>query len=239
MKRTFFYSLALLQSLLITVHAEETISLQLQQGGSTDGWRVVSFGKTRSNKLSAHSGGLKIAVDRSAGPVIRQFNEPKVLTGLRLTGSTDALIKLTNSIKQGDRNADDFVFRLGLVLQGDRKLSRIERRIAPQWIKELDGLSKGGIGGIQFYNVANAGSPGWQNRKHPAAKGLIEERVALQLTQPGKFVLDLKFPKPLAVSGLWIACDGDDTNSTFNVSVHDLKVYSKDGKCSQASLAGR
>ena len=210
---------------LVDLRGEE-IPLRLQSEANPVGWRVLSYGKGKQNVVSEQSQGLKIAVDDSAGLMIFGFHQVKRYSGIRFQSLVDDLVKIKPRKRQGSRGADDYVLRVGLIFTGNRKLSAMEKRLAPAWVKELVGLYPEGygIGGLRLYNVENGRGSGWTRRIHPSGRGLVEERRVLLLKNPGKIDPQITFENPLEVCGLWISCDGDDTDSNFNVLISQIEM---------------
>ncbi|MDF1753289.1 MAG: hypothetical protein P1U89_10975 [Verrucomicrobiales bacterium] len=219
----------LVQCIALFAATAEEIPLKLHRNSSPEGWHLLSFGDTKPNIVSEHPASLTISVNNSAGPLVYGFDSVKKFTGIRIQGTIDDLIRLSPNRKQGAKGSDDYALRLGVILTGDRKLGALERKFAPTWIKELESLSPAGsgLGEIHFYNVENGSGSGWTRRTHPLGKGLIKEEIARTLTQPGPIDFEIQFEKELSLSGLWIACDGDDTHSKFKVTINRIEMISR------------
>lgn len=195
---------------------------------STKGWKQLAFSRGKSNIVEKRSSGLSIAVDQSAGPLVYGFAKTQRIIGLRVRGSTDGMIALPINTKQGAAGSDDFVFRIGVIVEGKKKLNAFKLGFAPSWVKEISKLSpnRKTLEKVIFFNVNNS-STGWEKRLHPQAHNLIEERIALTLTTPGAIDFTAKFESPVKVMGLWISCDGDDTRSKFNVLLNQVELITE------------
>jgi hypothetical protein len=149
-----------------------------------------------------------------------------------LRGSVTGLPKIQKNRRQGDKKADDFAIRIGLVISGTKKLGRIEKLFASELVKRLCELvpNSQGIDHVLFLNLANDPPPKWKNRIHPIGKGLLRERVACVSNEPGDFTLRVEFREPRTVLALCIISDGDDTKSKFQVNVRSIILNPKKRK---------
>jgi hypothetical protein len=201
--------------------AAEAISLDAQD------WKILKYKSLLANEVTSNESGLLITVKSSASPIIYSLKEPKTLTSLtvelKVTGNLDLKDKI-----QGEKGADDFLFRIGLVYEGDRRLNFFERAIAPTWIKTLHSLAKNdqGISHIEFFNLVSQKPLLKKKRKHPLSDLLHENFIAFKDEQTRKLTLSIDEHSILKkrVLALWISIDGDDTKSNFSVNISKLSV---------------
>jgi hypothetical protein len=193
------------------------------------GWKVIQFQSKPPNKIVSDKEGLHIGVESSANLLAYCLNEPAEVNGVLLRGSVTGLPKIQENTRQGDKKADDFAIRFGLVISGTRKLSKIEKIFAPELVKSLCELAPNseGIDHVLFLNLANDPPPKWQNRIHPIGKGLLREQVGCVKNGPGDFTLKVEFQKPYKVLALCIISDGDDTKSKYRVTVTNIQLNPK------------
>jgi len=203
------------------------------------GWKVIQFRSKPPNKVVSDKDGLHIGVDCSVNLLAYCLNEPVEVNGVLLRGSVTGLPRIQENRRQGDKKADDFVIRIGLVISGTKKLGKIEKLFAPELVKRLCELAPNsqGIDHVLFLNLANDPPPKWRNRIHPIGKGLLRERVACVSNEPGDFTLKVEFQEPYTVLALCIISDGDDTKSKFQVNVKNIQLNPKRRKtCTEAKL---
>lgn len=190
------------------------------------GWKHLAFSGTKPHTISETAGGgLKISVNQSAGPLIYQFQSEKQITGLRFTGATNGAISVAKG-QQGEPGNDDFVLRLGIITVGKQKLNRLQKALAPAWIRELSQLSpdRKSLGKILFFNVENSSGTNWRARVHPQSKGLVHEKIIYTLDESGQINFEVELEQKQKVIGLWIACDGDDTGARFDVTIDQIQI---------------
>lgn len=195
---------------------------------SPKNFEVLTFGSIKPNDVQFNGGNITLKIKHSASPLIYPFTQPQDLKKIVVKGKITGHLNLKDK-KQGDEGADDFTFRLGLVLEGERTLNFFERTIAPSWITKLYSLGKKanatGIKEIVFYNLVQDKALLGKEREHPLSE-LLVERFYTAPKEDGSFALvietkDLPKEKVLA---LWISCDGDDTLSEYEITLTDFTL---------------
>ena len=196
----------------------------LQQG---DGWEELTYNRINANRVSFSERGLRVAVNQSASPLIYAFAEPVLPAEVSVALDIEGDIQL-NGQTQGDKGADDFVFRLGLVTEGDRRLNFMQRAVAADWIKKLHSMApdNSGIDQIQFYNVYSDNRLAGQNRIHPLSDLMVEHFIS---ARPADGKLQMAFQPDInsRVLALWISIDGDDTKSAYEVLIRELVIKTR------------
>lgn len=186
-------------------------------------WQDLTYRRIPPNTVGFSSSGLSIAVRSSASPLIHPLPAPlrikKVIVQLEVIG---ALAKPSDA----GRWDEDSLFRMGLVVNGDKRLSAFSRALAPAWVKRLYSLAPkdGGIDRIVFLMMGSPSATIGARRLHPSSE-LLEERIAwLDDGAPGLRKLEAVLDPPLDVSALWISADGDDTKSAYALRIKSVEV---------------
>ncbi len=202
------------------------LKLARQSDKQSPGWKVVRFKNVPANKWKSDEDGLHAHVQHSADLVAYCFSKQMQVSRIIVRGSVTGLPVIPRGRVQGDKKADDFAIRFGLVVAGERKLSRRERFFASELVKRLSELvpKPQGIDHALFLNPANDPPPRWRRRTHSLGKGMIREQIACIRSGPGQFTVDVKFPRPLDVLALCIVSDGDHTESSFRMTVRDIQL---------------
>ena len=194
-------------------------------------WEVLTYRGIPPNVAHFETAGLRIDVDRSAGPIVYRLTEVRQVRGIRAEGSAVGQLR-TTAARQGQKGEDDYVLRVGLVEVGSRRPGWLERRMAPAWARRLFDLAPPGLGiaGIRFFNVGLAPDQMGRSRQHPASD-LIVERVVAVPDATGRFALVVDLDAPVRTVAVWISADGDDTQSRFRLTVTrlDLLLQESDG----------
>jgi len=189
-------------------------------------WQTLEYNNIRTNTVTELEQGLQIQVDASASPLIYVFDQPQTIQQVSVKGMMGRLPAIPSGLKQGEKGADDFPFRLGLVLEGDKTLNFAQKLIAAQWVKILFSLApeEAGIDQIMFLNLANAGKAAnfEIQREHPDSKGLYTETIVKQVSADEKFYFDYTLAMPVKVIALWISSDGDDTGASYSLTVNSI-----------------
>jgi hypothetical protein len=207
------------------------IPLTLSKGDDSQGqcWKVLRFKNRLPNKVACDEKGLHIKVQCSANLLVYGLDKQTDVYSVILEGAVTGVPRIPEGKKQGDKKADDFAIRFGLVMAGKKRLNRIEKLFAPELVKHLfeQAPKSQGIDHVLFLNLANDPPPKWKKRIHPIGKGLLREQVACIKGTPGDFTIEAKFQKPCEVLALCIICDGDHTKSEYQVTVKDIRLNPK------------
>lgn len=197
--------------------------------GHGQGWKVLRFKNRLPNKVICDEKGLHIKVQCSANLLVCGLSSPIQVNSVVLQGAVTGLPRIPEGKRQGDKKADDFAIRFGLVLSGKKRLNRIEKLFAPELVRHLfeQAPKSQGLDHVLFLNLANDPPPKWRKRNHPIGKGFLREQVACVKGTSGDFTIKAEFQKPCEVLALCIICDGDHTKSEFQVTVKDIRLNPK------------
>lgn len=186
-----------------------------------DNWHALPFGKQAANEITYSEKELRIAVKGTSSPLFYHFDTPLTLRSLFVEGGTTGVPKLPPDKTEGEKGADDFALRFGVVLEGEKKLGWLEKIFAPAWLKQLtEILPDRPFGGVEFLTLSQTQAPGTR-RTHPMSRYLNEE-VVKKISSGGEFSFEKIFSEPVSSLGLWIQSDGDETGSSFDVSLHSI-----------------
>lgn len=192
---------------------------------SPAGWEVLSFSRIPPNRATFERQGLRLDVDHSAGPVVYPLPQPTIVTRVRAAGRVSGRLSLDSSLQQGGPGADDYALRIGLVEAGTKRLGWFQRLTAAAWVKRLFALApaEAGISRVLFLNVAEAPGHVGSARDHPQSD-LFYEQVVASIDADGRFAIDHTLERATPVLALWLGSDGDDTSSTFSVTLERIEL---------------
>ncbi len=198
-----------------------------------DHWQLLSYSSIPANTVSFGDNTMTLAVNQSASPVIFPLSRPVTLQDIRLQFSVDGQLNLADK-KQGAKGADDFLFRLGVVYEGERTMNAFQRAFAPEWVTTLFDLAPEdmGVDSITFYNVYSDDRLTGKERQHPASDLLNE--IFFQERPENHQTVDMTFSPDTdkKILALWISSDGDDTGSSYSVTLKNLELIEiKTGSC--------
>lgn len=189
---------------------------------ATASWQALSFRRLPPNAVSFSSVGMNIAVAGSASPLIHPLAKPTRLAKVRVTASFKGA--LSGKASAWD---EDSRFRLGLVLEGSRRLEGFKAALAPAWVKKLFSLAPPGAGvsRIEFLMLARPPAQGGARRVHPSSDLLVERVAWIDDGKDGRRVLEAEVDVPEKVAALWLSVDGDATGSRYEVRVESIELY--------------
>lgn len=192
-----------------------------------DKWELETYSRIPANEISYSAEGMRIKVRKSASPLMYPLSQPGKISGFKITGEFHGLPQFADVTRQGDKGADDYALRLGLIVPGSKQLTGFRKLLAPAWVKNLySKLPKGmGLERVHFFNITQNPAQVNSTRVHPASELIQEEFIAhVSKTGPFQFEYQLKTPEPAAA--LWISVDGDDTQSNYDVVISSLELKS-------------
>jgi hypothetical protein len=190
-----------------------------------EGWQVLRYRDIPMNRVDFSTRGLRIDVDQSAAPIVYPLLPATGVVRLTVRGRVDGDLRVSTQ-RQGTEGFDDYVFRAGLVLAGDRRLSFFGGMFAPEWVKRLHALSMPdqGISKVRFFNIGTDPDQIGQYRVHPDSD-LFEEEVVAVPQADGTFELDVSLMPPMEAVAIWLSADGDDSGSVFTVLVEHITLW--------------
>lgn len=181
-------------------------------------WLEEKYSKIPANTIIYQESGMSVAVKNSAGPLIYPLKEAVTVKSINIKG---VFRSLPNFIK----GADDQPLRVGLVVEGDKKLNFFKKALASNWVKRLYELSDThhGIDRIYFYTISQDPALVGTSREHPLSDLIWENYISL-VKAPGNFSYNIKVEPPRKILAIWIGIDGDDTNSSYRVDINNLTL---------------
>ncbi len=190
------------------------------------GWQLLQYNKIEPNQVSFSQQGMNVQVIESASPLIYPLDNPLLVRRIDVSGSLSGLLSL-DAEKQGLKNHDDFTLKIGLVVDGDKTLNRLQKLLSPNWVKTLFELAPEGSGvdNIYFLNAVQTSTRLGQQRQHPASDLIYENNVWL-LDKTGDFSLSYTLDDPRKVIAVWISIDGDDSRSNYSTLIKSLSLGS-------------
>jgi hypothetical protein len=205
----------------VSITEAETIRVPLNR---TNGWQFLSYRKIATNTFRTTPAGLEIGVTNSAAPAVFPLARKSPVIELRASGRISGSLKVPPA-KQGEKGFDDYAIRIGLVEAGKRTLSWREKQFAAGWIKKLFALAPPGTGinKIRFFNVGLDPKHIGRSRTHPLSE-LINETIVAVPNSNGEFAFTNHFNQPISVLAVWISADGDDSHSSFAVTVQRVEL---------------
>lgn len=185
-------------------------------------WNVVKYSSIPQNDVLNIEDGLEISVHHSSSALVYKFKEVIKVQNIKIRATLIGDLNYKGK-SPGDKSADDFPLRLGLVLKGNNQLNFFQKTIAPDWLIKLNKMASsfGGfdkINSLIFYTTR----PSFEKREHPLSSYFLEEIGG----QFNNNVLNIKhsYSVPKEVIGLWLSSDGDDTKSSFKVIIEEINL---------------
>lgn len=190
-------------------------------------WQTLKYSSIPEHKLSNQNSSMIIDVQSSAMPLIYPLKEKPIVKSICIKGERSGNLKLTEAKLQGEKDLDDFVIRIGLVEKGSERLNWFQRKVAASWVNKLFSLAgeEDGINKINFYTAVQDKSLIGKTRDHPLGKELMKESNVWVLDKSQKkFLFEHKLSSPLETLALWLSVDGDDTQSSYQLTIESIQL---------------
>lgn len=192
-------------------------------------WKIEEYSNRPKNQVSFSNQGIRIQVNKSAGPLIFPLKAKTQITGFKIRGEFLGLPQILKPLAQGEKGFDDYPLRLGFVMPGQKKLTGFKKIFAAEWVKRLyEQVPKdSGIDSVRFFNVTQNSEQVGKSRIHPSSD-LIQENFFAVVQKIGPFSYDYQFAQPFDAVAIWLSVDGDDTLSKFEVVMSEITIQTTD-----------
>ena len=200
------------------------ILLRSQQGVgevvdlNPDSFTHITFDGIPTTKYHLDNKALVAHVKNSSSVLLKAFDKKKSLKSISFKWKSQGILKTESASQEQTKSGDDAILRVGLILSGKAPMVPF---FAPAWIKKSRDALKLPSNKMIYLTVGSKNKPGsqWES---PYSSSIIS--IALPSTEEEKFYrASHKFPKSIDIVGLWIFADGDNTKSSFNSTLWDLK----------------
>lgn len=190
---------------------------------SPEQWQSLSFNKIKPNTVKFEDSLIKVSVDNSAGPLVHTLPSAIDITHVHVELEVSGEKLPTQNQEKFE---EDSVFRLGLVLEGNKTLGFIEKAVAASWVKKLFSLAPKdkGIDKILFLNTAQNKNLLDSERTHPSSELIFETLVWHYNPSIKTQNFQYTFKKPQRTLALWVSIDGDNTQSQFQTVTKRLEL---------------
>jgi hypothetical protein len=164
---------------------------------------------------------LEVKVDNSASFLLLPFKQKKTVHAVSFDWQLDdGKLNLVDAAEELKRAGDDSIFKLGLMLEGQAQLPLA---FAPSWLQQVNAALAFPSEKI-IYIVAGAKHAAGEHWINPYNKRI--EMIAAEESKldTGWSKASYVFTKPLSVVGLWLMADGDNSQSSFNARIKNIRL---------------
>jgi hypothetical protein len=161
-------------------------------------------------------------VSRSASYLLIPFATPLSVQSVQFDWQIEGRVAIRDAEHEGSKGGDDAAIRVGLLVSGPSPMIPF---LAPVWLKALSGQLTHSAERLIFLVPDARHGPGsqWQS---PYSSDIQSAGLASVLRTDGWRTASISFSEPLALVGVWIMADGDDTQSTFMSRLRNLVLNS-------------
>jgi hypothetical protein len=181
----------------------------------TSSWKHIDFGKIKKNEVTFNKN-ITFNVDNSSSFLIHNLKSPQIIKSITVEIDVSKTLDI-------EADSDDYPFKLGLVIEGDKNLSGMKKFFAPKWIKDVykfAGNNKGLDHIEMFIATFNKDLQG-KKREHQKSDLFIENFV-FSLKNKGIQRFTYKLDSPIKATALWLSADGDGSNAKFTTTIKSI-----------------
>jgi hypothetical protein len=163
---------------------------------------------------------LTAAVDKSASFLLAAFPTARPVHRIAFEWRADGAPLTADAAAEETKAGDDATLRVGLLLAGDPPMFPM---MAPAWLKAVRDTLKAPAASLLYLTVGakHAANTRWTSPHSGSIESLALPSVA---GDAGWQKSEVAFSAPLAVVGLWIMADGDDTKAKFTAALRRLTI---------------
>lgn len=181
----------------------------------------IQFKRITPSQYQFEPASLRIQVDDSASFLLVPFKQIKTVSAVRYAWKLESgELRLNDAAHEADRDGDDAVFKLGLLIEGDPGFGN---PLAPKWLKQANAALTNPSDRM-IYIVANARHPAGQSWTSPYNNKIQMTAAQNRPLEAGWIEASHVFDSPVSIVGLWLMADGDNTDSRFSVRVKNIEL---------------
>lgn len=182
----------------------------------------IQFSTKSPNIYQYSDNELRIEVDNSASFLMRAFDKVKVIEKIDFEWKSDGSPQIRDAAHESQRDGDDAVFKLGLLIESDDELDTV---FLPAWMRRVNALLHFPSAEMIFL-VAGA-----KHQQRQRWSGPYNHRMTMismssfpDEAASGWNKVSYHFEQPVKVVALWLMADGDDTHSKFTSKIKNIVI---------------
>ena len=184
-----------------------------------DTFKYVNFSDIPETTYTFENGVLEAKVKKSSSFLLLPFAQIKQVKSVQFEWQRSGEIKKRSAEDEKSKKADDFYFRLGLIISGEAPFIPF---FAPAWVKSIREYAKLPSDHIKYLVVGTSSKP---NSSWVSPYSDSMDYISLESTKAGDWEsVKYDFDTTQKVVGLWLMSDGDNSDSTFEVKVRNLNL---------------
>jgi len=183
-------------------------------------FKTITFAKIPPTLYQNEGSSLKMLVKKSSAFLLQAFSQPKMVDGISFEWKSDGRPNTKDRVHERSKEGDDAPLRIGLLQSGPEPFIPF---FASSWIKVVRDHMKLPSHEMTYVAVGTKNPPGttWQSPYSSSIRIIVaEEKSLADGWSKARFV----GKKPMAIVGLWIMADGDDTQAEFSTMLRDLTL---------------
>lgn len=202
-------------TMTLALAAAVAISLQPQA------FEHITFDGIAPTTYKADGEALAMDVEASSSFLLRPFDKDLSVRRVSFEWRSEGNFAVASPDEEKSKAGDDARLRIGLILSGKAPLIPF---FAPSWIKAIREIMRRPSDRMLYLAVGTKSQPGseWPS---PYSDSMRIRALASTPVEGGTWnAAEVSFSPPLAVVGLWIMADGDNSKSRFRTLLRKLAL---------------
>ena len=181
----------------------------------------IQFKRIAATQYRFEKESLKIKVDKSASFLLLPFKQKKIVHTVIFDWQLESgKLNIVDAAEELQRKGDDSVFKLGLIIEGE---PRLLNPFAPDWVRQVN-AALAFPSEMMTYIVADAKHAAGERWPNPYNENIEMIAARERKLDAGWSEARHHFSEPVSVVGLWLMADGDNSQSTFNVRLKNIRL---------------
>ena len=186
-------------------------------------FRSISFDNIAKTQYRFAGDVLQAKVKRSASALILPFDQAQQVERIAFEWKHQAgEIRWQTPQQQKEKEGDDAYWRIGLILEGKAPMIPF---FAPAWIKQVLSIVKLESNRMLYLIVGSplAAQTQWPSPYSDSISNLALASEDASAKEPWRSAV-WQASEALSVVGLWLMADGDNTGSSFQTALRNLRM---------------
>lgn len=183
-------------------------------------FRTVTFGDIPATRYERSGDALKASVSKSASFLLKPFDGARLVSSVSFDWQSQGELKLPDAAAERTKAGDDGRLKICLLVSGEAPLVPF---FASAWVKAVRDAMKLPADRLKCLVAGTRGKTGekWASPYDDSIEMIAVDQAGESSSWRR---VEAKLEPQLAVVGLWIMADGDDTGSEFTTRLRDLTL---------------
>ena len=187
---------------------------------STKSSHIIFDDDIKPTKYTISKNSIKATVSKSASALIYAFDTVTPIKTVSFEWRSQGKLKVRNAGHEKSKKGDDYKLRVGLILSGKAPMIPF---FAPGWVKAIKSAMKLPSNKLRYLAV-DAKHPAGKSWESPYSDSMTNVSLPSKDLGNGWNLAVYSSKRPHNVVGVWVMADGDNTKSSFESEIRNLRL---------------